>query len=278
MSPRDIVVFVEEEAGRGARLAFAAALAEAWKAHLIATFVAERLALDRHAGFAVGEALTAMLQQHRRNVEAAVAATRKEFDALAARHGLSSEWRVSASETGEALMLHARHAGLAIVGPPARRADATTALGLSEALIFASGRPTLLLPHDWPAERQARTVVVGWNASREATRAIADAMPFLVRAEDVRVVVVPDARTQGLYGADPGADIARHLARHDVPVTLEQHPGADAGAVLLERCRSTGADMLVVGAVGRPRISEFVFGGVTRTLLGEARLPVLLSQ
>jgi nucleotide-binding universal stress UspA family protein len=103
-------------------------------------------------------------------------------------------------------------------------------------------------------------------------------MPFLIGAEDVRGVVVPEARTCGLYGADPGADVARHLARHDVPVTLEQHSGADAGAVLLQRCRDTGADMLVVGAVGRPRISEFVFGGVTRTLLDEADLPLLLSQ
>lgn len=276
--PRDIVVFVEEEKGRGGRLAFAAALAETWQAHLIATFVAQRLALDRHAGFAVGDALTAMLKQHRSDVEAAEVATRKEFDALARRHGLSSEWRISANETGEALMLHARHAGLAIVGPSARRAETTTTLGLSGSLIFASGRPTLLLPLDWPARRRVRTVVVGWNASREATRAIADAMPFLVQAEDVRVVVVPDTRMRELYGADPGADIARHLARYEVPVMLEQHPGEDAGTVLLERCRDLEADLLVVGAVGRSRISEFVLGGVTRTLLDEAGLPVLLSQ
>ncbi len=278
MFPKDIVVFVEEERGRDSRLAFAAALAEAWRAYLIATFVVHRLDLDRHAGFAVGEALAGMLRDHRAGVEEAVTRTRRVFDELVARRGLGGEWRVSENEAGEALMLHARHAGLAIVGPPQPRTHASTTLGLSADVIFASGRPTLLLPLDWPEDRIGRRIVVGWNASREATRAIADAMPFLASAGQVHLVVVPDARVPGLYGQDPGADIARHLARYGVPVTLEQRAGEDAGAVLLDRCRDVGADMLVMGAVGRPRVSEFVFGGATRTVFGAAELPVLLSR
>lgn len=278
MLPKDIVVFLEEEAGRDSRLAFAATLAAAWQAHLIATFVADQLALHPHADFAVGAGLTDMLERHQANVAKSIEATRQAFDARVARHGLGGEWRVSRDEAGEALMLHARHASLAIVGPPARRMLATTTLSLSEDVIFASGRPTLLLPVDWPAERIGRRIVVGWNAGREATRAIADAMPFLAKAEQVHLVVVPDAKVQSLYGADPGADIARHLARHDVPVVLEQRDGTDAGAVLLDRCRAVDADMLVMGAVGRSRISEFVFGGATRTVLGEAEVPILLSR
>jgi nucleotide-binding universal stress UspA family protein len=144
-------------------------------------------------------------------------------------------------------------------------------------VILASGRPSLLLPIGWPAERIGRRIVVGWNAGREATAAIAAAMPFLAGAEEVRIVVVPDARTRNLYGADPGADIAQHLARHGIAVTLDQREGEDAGAVLLECCRAVDADMLVMGAVGRSRISEFVFGGATRTVLGATDLPVLLS-
>lgn len=276
MLPKDIVVFIEEDEGRNSRIAFAAALAEAWQAYLIATFIVDRL--DSHAGFAVGEGLTNMLKHHGMEVQATVEQTRKVFDDLRERQGIVGEWRVSENEVGEALMLHARHASLAIVGPPFRKRRVNTTLSLSEDVIFASGRPSLLLPIDWPADRIGRRIVVGWNASREATRAIADAMPFLINAEQVHLVVVPDAKVRGLYGADAGADIAQHLARYGVKVILHQCEGEDAGSVLLDRCDALDADMLVLGAMGRSRISEFVFGGVTRTVLAAADRPLLLSR
>lgn len=278
MLPKDIVVFLERYPGYRGRLAFGAALARRWKAHLIATFVARRLELDPHAGFAAGAALTDMLAGYQAEVAAAVAQARAELDRLVERRSFTAEWRVSDYEPGEALMLHARHASLAVLGPPARRSGAATALGLAENMIFASGRPCLLLPTDWPEGRVAQRIVVGWNGGREATRAVADAMPFLTNAEAVHLVVVPDARVKGLYGEDPGADMATHLARHAVPVVLEQCRGDDAGAVLLERCRAVDADLLVMGAMGRPRISEFVFGGATRTVLDAARIPLMLSR
>lgn len=151
-------------------------------------------------------------------------------------------------------------------------------LGLSERMIFASGRPCLLVPTHWPSDRVPNRIVVGWNGGREATRAIADAMPFLIAAGAVHLVVAADARAQVLYGEVPGVDMAAHLARQGVPVLLEQCPGDDAGAVLLERCAAIDADLLVMGAMGRPRISEFVFGGATRTVLASARVPLLLSH
>lgn len=278
MSPKDLVVMLEEEEGRQGRLDFAAALAERWQAHLIATFVVARLDLNRHAGFAVGPGLAHMLQNYWSEVARATAETREMFDAALSRRGLTGEWRISENESPEELMLHARHASLAIVGPPSRGDRAMTTLGLSESVIVGSGRPTILLPTNWPAERMARRIVIGWNGGREATRAIGDAMPFLRSAEAVHLVVVPEAKAQGLYGAEPGADMARHLARHGVTVDLNQYDGTDAGSVLLDRCRASDADMLVIGAVGRSRIGEFIFGGATRTILGDAELPVLLSR
>jgi nucleotide-binding universal stress UspA family protein len=278
MTPKDIIVFIEEEEGRNSRLAFAVALAERWGAHLIATFVANQLGLKPCNNFAIGAGLISMLQSHRTAVNEAEACARETFEDLASRHQVTNEWRFSENEVGEALMLHARHASLAIVGPPDRQASGTTTLGLSEDVIFASGRPTLLLPIDWPANRIGRRIVVGWNGSREATHAIADAMPFLVSAEAVHLVVIPEARVRGLLGADPGADISRHLARHGVPVVLEQREGSEAGAVLLERVRLLEADMLVMGATGQSRISEFIFGGATRFVLGAIEIPIFLSR
>lgn len=278
MTPKDIVVFVEGAAGRDARLGFAAGLAERWGAHLIATFVADDLALHRHAGYAIGGGLATMIELHRQTVERTCADARAAFEAVADARAISREWRVSRNEIGEALMLHARHAGLAVVGPPLRGDEPTTVLSLSEDVIFASGRPTLLLPTNWPAERLPRRIVVGWNGSREAARAIADAMPFLTAAETVHVVVVPEDKIRGLLGADPGADISRHLARYGVDVTLAQLAGGNPGDLLLDHAARHDADLLVMGASGQSRISEFIFGGATRRILGEAAMPVLLSR
>lgn len=277
MTPRDLVVFVEGAAGRDSRLAYAAEIARQWHAHLIATFVPPRIGMNRHASYAVGGGLTDVLDRHRRDVEQAREDAARAFRKAVAHDGLTSEWRVARDPFGEELMLHARHASLAILGPPARSADAYTMLSLAEEVIFASGRPGIMVPIDWPARGLPERVVIGWNAGREATRAIAGAMPFLTAAQAVHLVVVPEARVQEAYGANPGADIARHLARHKVTVELEQHEGTDAGAVLLERCRALSADMLVMGAVGRSKISEFVVGSATRAVFAAAPLPILLA-
>ena len=277
MTPKDIVVFIEEEAGRTNRLAFAAALAKKWSAHLIATFVAEGIDLEPSNSFAVGSALKHTFQTYRARNRAQETRTRQIFENIVDEFQISSEWRYSEDEVGEALMLHARHASLAIVGPPSVRRASMTTLGLSEDVIFASGRPSLLVPIDWPAHRIGKRIVVGWNGSREATRAIGDALPFLIEAEQVHLLVIAEDKANALLGADPGADITRHLARYGVPVLLEQHKG-DAGEVLLARARELDAEILVMGAYGHSKISEFIFGGATRAVLQGAELPVLLSR
>lgn len=277
-APGDLVVFLEPARERDSRLRFAAVLAKQWRAHLIATFVVSELALEPYAGFAVGAALATLLAEHSKEVEESLSRTREDFDALVRNRSFSSEWRVSDNEGSEALMLHARHASLAILGPPARQQNRATRLGLSERLIFESGRPCLLLPEHWPEERTARRIVVGWNGGREAARSIADAMPFLVLAESVHLIVVPEARLRGPYGAEPGADMAAHLARQGVQVILEQHPGADAGAVLLQRCRDLDADMLVAGGRAHQHIGDLLLGGATRTIFEGMEVPLMMSR
>jgi len=278
MFPKDLVVFLESDGRHGRRLQFAAALAKRWQAHLIATFVARPLDSDPHAGFALGHAVEAMLTAYRARVAEAAAEARRDFDALCERRSFSSEWRVSEDEDGEALVLHARHACLAVLGPPGVQRETPVPFGLSEDMLFASGRPCLLLPDNWPVDAgTGRRIVVGWNGSREATRSITAAMPFLVEAEVVHLVVVPRAPANGGYGAQPGADMAAHLARHGVPVVVETCSGEDAGGTLLQRCTALDADMLVMGAMGRSRISEFVFGGATRTVFASASVPLFMA-
>lgn len=277
MTPKDLVVFLEA-AGHARRIRLAAAIAKRWQAHLIGTFVAQPLDLDPHAGFAVGKGLEAMLETYRAQQAQAADEVRKEFEAICADRSFTSEWRVSEDEDGEALMLHARHACLAILGPPSAQSARPLPFGLSEQFLFASGRPCLLIPDTWRGVGEiGRRVVIGWNGSREATRSIAAATPFLVEADAVDLVVAPEASPPGIFGVDPGADMAAHLARQGVTVNLELIAGHNAGERLLHRCAIVGADLLVIGAMGRSRISEFVFGGATRTVFAEASLPILIA-
>ena len=166
-----------------------------------------------------------------------------------------------------------------MVEQPLRDSGATDleAAGVSKRMIFASGRPGLLVPTDWSPERVPHRIVVGWNGGREATRAITDALPLLVAAEAVHLIVAPDARIRALYGQDPAPTWPRTWPGKACRYCSNNARG-DAGAVLLHRCAAIEADLLVMGAMGRPRISAFVFGGATHTVLARARVPLLLSH
>lgn len=278
MPPKDLVVFLEQySAGNQARLAYAATLAKHWQAHLIAVFVGHPLALEIYAGFAVGPAFSSMLDEHRANFLEESRRMRKQFDALTERRSFTAEWRTFEEGSGEELMLQARHADLAILGPPAAQLADRSMLSLYERLILASGRPCILTPDDSVIDRIPHRVVVGWNGSREATRAISDAMPLLIAAERVVLVVVPEAGSERRLGAEPGADMSAHLSRHGVHVELRQYRGGDAGNVLLEQCTALDADLLVMGAAIRLRIGEVFFGSASKTVLSGIDRPLLLS-
>jgi nucleotide-binding universal stress UspA family protein len=276
MVPKDIVVFLEPGADP-ARLACAALLAKRWQAHLIATYVVRPIEGMPFASYTMGRALEAFLESYAEQVAQDVAAARAVFDRLTERRSFTSEWRVSDNETPDELMLHARHAALAVLGPPAAQRIQDAPLGLSERVLFGSGSPCLLVPDGWRGEAVGRRIAIGWNGSCQATRAIAAAMPFLVEAESVNLVVVPQAESSGTYGTDPGVSMAGHLSRHGVPVAVDARAGTDAGMVLVERCAEIDADLLVMGVVGRARFSEFLLGGATGTIMKRIPIPVLVA-
>ncbi|MEQ1951793.1 universal stress protein [Mesorhizobium sp. CN2-181] len=278
--PKDSVVYLDsvDSSTSAPRIRYAAVLAQGWGAHVVVALAPQNMTLDRHDGFARGDATTAMLEGCDQRKNESVDIIRNLLAETEAEFGITVELRVCGGEIGEALMLHARHSALAVLGASCRPEAPTTALSLSEDLTFASGTPWILVPGDWPVEWPIRRIVVGWNASREAARAIRDAMPFLAAADDVHLIVVPEPKILRLHGAAPGTDISWHLARHGVAVTLERLEGHDAGSLILSRAAALDADLIVVGAYGQARISEFVFGSATKTLLATPPLPILLSR
>lgn len=275
---KDVVAFLDGRPEDADTIDWAARLARAFDAHLTGALVCPLLVTAGAAPFVRGRAITELLEVCDAQTADLDAERRAHLEAVAGREGLSWEWRPIRSPLTESFVAHARYADVAIVARSAP-AGGETPVVVPEWLVFASGRPVILLPRQAPSTL-ARRVVVGWDASREATRAVADALPFLARAEAVEVLVVDPEQHAGSHGPEPGADIARHLARHGVPVEVRRvdSGGAPVSATLLARAAAFGADLLIMGAYGHSRLSELVFGGATRGVLQDAELPVLMSR
>jgi nucleotide-binding universal stress UspA family protein len=174
--------------------------------------------------------------------------------------------------------LNARHADIAVIVRPIDKLDNRENVIVST--LFGGGRPVLMLPPKFKQEFAPKRVMVAWNASKEAARAAADAAPFLANASEVRVLTV-DAKPEFMgHGDAPGEDYTAHLARRGLKVELVNADGAgrDAGEVIAAEAKAFGADLLVMGAYGHSRMREFVFGGVTRLLLRNSDIPILLSH
>lgn len=148
---------------------------------------------------------------------------------------------------------------------------------VAEDLVFGSGRPVLLLPAAGSAEPAFDNVIVGWDGSRSAARALADALPFCAAANTVRLVQITGDKK---VSSQSITDIQRHLSYHGIEAVIEEVEAAerDAGAALMDHATETGADLLVMGAYGHSRTREFILGGATRTVLGDVRLSILLAH
>jgi nucleotide-binding universal stress UspA family protein len=148
----------------------------------------------------------------------------------------------------------------------------------AEGVVFETGRPVLLLPEVQTREPKFDRIAVAWDGSRVAARALADAMPLLRQASSVSLVQITGekdlSRTASL------ADLLRHLRLHGINAeTVEKAiEDGDAGRTLQSHCLRDGRDLLVTGAFGHSRAREFVLGGVTRSILDDTKLPVLMSH
>ncbi len=198
-----------------------------------------------------------------------------------AKAGVSHEIHTSDTiwmTTSEIAAVHARYSDITVFGRVAG-ADAHLESAFFADLLLQSGRPVLVVPAKSTARITDRAVIA-WKPAREATRALHDALPLLRKSKSVQVVLVDPKVGDREHGQLPGADIARHLARHGLRVEVVPCPrsGATAGATILSHAREQGAGLLVAGGYGHLRMREQVFGGVTKILFDDADLPVLFSH
>jgi len=202
------------------------------------------------------------------------------FQETAEKRGVFQE-RISehclTSEVPEIFIEYARLRDLTIV--PVPEGDYVDQW-YAESIIFGSGRPTLVLPHTRKRTGSFAldTVIVAWDFSRPATRAIADAMPILEKAK--RVCVLTVTKEKAIDTRRSGAELAKHLARHGVDVVLDEvdAKGRGIGDVLEAHVTYRNANLLVMGAYGHSRIREFILGGATKRVLARPPMPTLLSH
>jgi nucleotide-binding universal stress UspA family protein len=222
--------------------------------------------------------VTAYKRRLASDAQAARAQVNEHFRALCAELRVSGEVRRigQANSVKEAMRL-ALHSDLLVVGHPEPN-------GLPgdlsiEKLLLASGTPTLIVPNAWEGESIGTKILIGWNATREARRAVADSMAFLVAAKSVTVLVI-DADERHQTDKDRGSEIAICLDRHGAHVDLEQmvSGGFSIPAVLLGYAEQSASDLLVVGAYSHARFKELLLGGTTRTLLMHAPMPTFMSR
>jgi nucleotide-binding universal stress UspA family protein len=187
------------------------------------------------------------------------------------------EWRPVLDYPAEALAREARSADLVVIGQTKGPGGALGSLDPGEALLKI-GRPTLVVP-DGVSSLRAEHVVIGWKDTREARRAMQDALPFLHESARVTVVEICES------GEDSAAhmridDVVRYLMRHRINAVprVVLHQQGSGAAQLLKFAQEEGADLIVTGAYGHSRLGEWIFGGVTRDLLATSSICCLMSH
>jgi nucleotide-binding universal stress UspA family protein len=256
---------------------FAISVADAFKAHVLGiAFSYEPIIPGSVMGGIPPEFIESQRIESDKKARAAIA----RFEQAAKRAGVSAETRlISASISGASDQLGrmARRFDLAVVGQAGRDKAAAEEV-VDEAVLFESGRPVIFVPYIQKAGLKLDRVMLCWDGSRAATRAIADAMPFLKKAKQVEIVMV--ASKQGKTNEIPGVDLGQHLARHGLKVDVKQltSPDIDVASTILSYAADSSADMIVMGGYGHSRLREFILGGVTRGLLESMTVPALMSH
>lgn len=202
------------------------------------------------------------------------------FTTAASRTNIRAQSRtgkVPADQIAAILAEHARFSDLTLV--PVKPHDSRTE-SMLEAFLFESGRPLLLCPEDRAEELRPEfeNVMIAWDHSARAARAVGDALPIIQAATSVRVVTVADDETDAI--TQSGMSLVHHLREHGVYASFEtaKGGGSSIGKVLGSWANSHGIDAIVMGAYHHSRLNEIVWGGVTKTVIGQPPCWIMISH
>jgi len=281
---KDLLVVADNSKACVTRLDVAVHVASRFGAHLTGLFVKEPPNVPdwiQSEGRVYAPPPSDYAEEQRQAWREAAQAAQQLFRSRAGMAGITMEWREREGDVAELAILHARYADMVIVGQtePAPHA-VPSARALPERLLLGVGRPVLVVPYVGAFKTVGTRVLVAWNASREATRAVNDALPILQQASQVTVLAINPRGGVSGDGDVPGADLALHLSRHGVNAEASWVPADDiaVAAMLLSRACDVQADLIVMGGYGHSRVREIALGGATREILRTMTVPTLMSH
>jgi len=276
MSGQDILVVVDGAATVAGRFAPVAALVRRCGGRITGLY-ATGLPISAYGDLAGwGQVVDVYMASQRAEAGKAEAAFRQEM----ARLRLAGDWFYREADMAQSVIAAARLHDLIVLGQPDPSAPGG-ALGLRpEEVVLASGRPVLVVPYAGSFAELGKQVLIAWNGTREAARALHDAMFLVERAEAVTVLEVDPLFGDAGLPDLTAADVVAALKRRGIAAAAEStvSDGIPIGDVILSRAADLGADTIVMGAYGHSRLREFVLGGVSRSLFQEMTVPVLMSH
>jgi nucleotide-binding universal stress UspA family protein len=276
MTYKTLLVSLNEIERLDAVLGLSASLAVDQHAHLIGLYVIPAPAVYPAVGpYVVPEVFDGLTRYFEEQSKDA----RNKFDAVLKRSGLPGQWlevKALAPIISETVSEVGRIADLVVVSEANREGKNGVELDFVENVILGTGRPVLILPRKAALELNPNVIVCGYNGSKEAARAVHDAVPLLKKAKDVRLLWVDPASE----AESSGAEMAESLKRHGIKARAEavESGGANPAEVVMAKARELGAGIVVLGAYGHSRIREFVLGGATRHALSTMTVPLLMSH
>lgn len=275
---KDIILHLERDPARDFVRDFAASIAEKFTAHVTGVSFAFAANIPNYVmpDFPANVLANLLVES-----ETAARGAIDRFELAMKRSGLSAEPRLLLqSEFGppKTFSAMARHFDLSIM----MQSEDDSGINndaLIEAALFDSGRPLIVVPYIQQGGLKLDRVVCCWDGSRAAARAINDALPLLGKARVVELFIVENEKTAN-ERVILGADIGRHLARHDLKVEVRSLPAADIDVAntILSHVADCSASLLVMGGYGHSRLREFVLGGATRGILSAMTVPVFMSH
>ena len=282
MSYKTVLVHVDSDRQASERIKLAAQIAMHEEAHLIGAAPSGVSRFIYQSRFIYdGGGMTTHLDSHLDELRKAARESLNRFEAAVKGIGVRScEARQVDDEAGAAISLQARYSDLVVIGQTdPDEVSSTTLPDFPEFVVMNAGRPVLLVPYTGQYDAMPKRVLIAWDASTSATRAVTGAIPLLKRAQNVDVVVFNADSRGDAHGEQPGADIGLYLARHNIKVNVvRQKTDIDVGNALLSIVTDLGSDMIVMGGYGHSRFREILLGGVTRMVLESMTVPVLMAH
>lgn len=222
-----------------------------------------------------------VIASHQKHVEENAHETSKAFEAACKADGLLHEvregdWREPVEDV---ISMHARYSDLVVIAQPDPESGSRQR-EIADHVVLRAATPVVVVPRKAAVDTIGTRVIVGWDGSAPAARAVQDSLPLLEKAGFVKVLCIdPKPGIAGL-GDLPGADLCQYLASHGVNAEAAHTPsgGVAVGDILLNNAADMGADLIVSGSYGHSRIGELIMGGVTDTLMNSMTVPTLMSH